>query len=221
MKAIAFDVYGTLINLASIHTELAKKVEQPNAFFLTWRQKQLEYAFRRSVMGAYKGFSQLTRDALLFTNRFYNANLTHEALEALLVLLAKAPAYADAITALTDLTTMDLYAFSNGEQQNVSATLQAAGILSSFSDVISVEPTQSFKPDPRVYQHLCDSVALPSDQVMLVSSNPFDIIGAKSFGLTTVWIKRSEKIIFDEWEIQPDYELASLLDLAPLLADCK
>lgn len=69
----AFDVYGTLINTHGLVSNLEKIVgEQAAAFSQTWREKQLEYSFRRGLMKRYKPFDQCTRDALEFTCKAYN-----------------------------------------------------------------------------------------------------------------------------------------------------
>ncbi|TBR37434.1 haloacid dehalogenase type II [Marinomonas agarivorans] len=163
--------------------------------------------------------ASITRDALYFTNTKLQTELTEETMSALLVTMARSPAYPEAKQALAKLQGQEgysLYAFSNGEADRVSATLANADLLTILKEVISVESVQSFKPDPRVYQHLCTCVDLPAHEVMLVSSNPFDIIGASAFGIQTAWIKRSARVVFDEWETKPDYELTSLLDLVTL-----
>ena len=47
----------------------------------------------------------------------------------------------------------------------------------------------------------------------LISSNPFDILGAQSYGFKTVWIKRNDHIPFDPWGISPTITLKSLSNL--------
>ena len=171
-------------------------------------------------MGDYKGFSEITKDALYFTNDFLKTALTEQNMAALLAVMASSPAYSDANQALMSLlkkSQYKLYAFSNGEKHKVTSTLENAALLNKLMDVISVEPVASFKPNPVVYQHFCDSVGMLAQDCLLVSSNPFDVIGAKSFGMQAVWIKRHSSAVFDYWGIKPDYELSSLLGLEALL----
>jgi 2-haloacid dehalogenase len=51
----------------------------------------------------------------------------------------------------------------------------------------------------------------------MVSSNPWDVIGAKAAGLNTAWIKRDSKKIFDPWGIEPDITASSLIELSEQL----
>ena len=81
--------------------------------------------------------------------------------------------------------------------------LERAGIADYFTAVVSVEDVRSFKPAPKVYQHLLRSCGLPANGVYLVSSNPFDILGAAHAGLQTAWLRRDPQAIFDPWDVQP------------------
>jgi 2-haloacid dehalogenase len=62
---IAFDVYGTLIDTHGLVTALEKIMgDQARAFSQTWREKQLEYSFRRGLMQKYSSFAVCTSNAL-------------------------------------------------------------------------------------------------------------------------------------------------------------
>ncbi|WP_455201983.1 HAD-IA family hydrolase, partial [Kaarinaea lacus] len=73
---LAFDVYGTLIDTHGVIVELEKHLgERAAAFSQTWRDKQLEYSFRRGLMQQYKDFSVCTGDAFEFTCSYYKLAL--------------------------------------------------------------------------------------------------------------------------------------------------
>jgi len=48
----------------------------------------------------------------------------------------------------------------------------------------------------------------------LISSNAFDVIGAKSAGLCAAWIQRDPATVFDPWPLRPDLVASSLEKLA-------
>jgi 2-haloacid dehalogenase len=81
--------------------------------------------------------------------------------------------------------------FSNGSPRMLHAVLASAGLTRFFSAVVSVHDVEAFKPSPRVYRHLVSSVGRRSAEVLLVSSNPFDVIGAMSTGLQAAWVNRT------------------------------
>ena len=74
---LAFDVYGTLIDthgvVSSLQVLIGKKATN---FSQTWREKQLEYSFRRGLMQNYETFSVCTSNALDYTCTFYECELT-------------------------------------------------------------------------------------------------------------------------------------------------
>ena len=114
-----------------------------------------------------------------------------------------------------------LYPFSNGTVEMVDAVLAHAGIDGWFEPVISVDVLQTFKPDPRVYRHVTEVAGLAPQDCWLVSSNPFDIIGAVAFGMRAAWLQRAATAVFDPWDIQPTAviggldELLSIVNLSP------
>ncbi len=59
---LAFDVYGTLIDPIDVSTKLSEYVgDKASQFALIWRDKQIEYLFRRGLMREYRDFSTCTR----------------------------------------------------------------------------------------------------------------------------------------------------------------
>jgi 2-haloacid dehalogenase len=52
------------------------------------------------------------------------------------------------------------------------------------------------------------------EETWLVSSNPFDVIGAKASGLKAAWIQRTPNVKFDPWGIEPDLVAPDLEALA-------
>jgi 2-haloacid dehalogenase len=216
-NTLAFDVYGTLIDTNGVVVALQEMIGSEAAeFSRVWREKQLEYTFRRGLMQRYRNFSVCTRDALNFTCAALNIDLSMNDRQKLIDSYAVLPAFPDVVNALNDLKTTDyrLYAFSNGKADAVKALLDHAGILDHFIDVISVDEIQTFKPDPAVYFHLlkrCNSVA---DSSWLISGNAFDVIGAKSAGLRGIWLKRTAAAVFDPWEdFTPDASIPALAEL--------
>lgn len=218
---LAFDVYGTLFDTASVVTALASVVgEDAPAVGALWRSKQLEYAFRRALMKRYADFSVCTRQALLFACTAFGHRLMAAQTEMLTDAYANLAPFADTQPAIAALKAAghDLNAFSNGEASAVQALLDRAGLRSFFSRIISVAPTASFKPDPVVYAHCLAQTGTRAEATWLVSSNAFDVIGAAAFGMNTAWVRRTPDAILDPWDMEPTVTLASLLELPTALA---
>jgi 2-haloacid dehalogenase len=141
---------------------------------------------------------------------------------------------------LDSLDRYDLAILSNGNPEMLNALVRNTGLDEWIKTIISVDPARNFKPSPRAYALIEERLGLPPSEVIFVSSNPFDICGAKAFGMNVVWIERvtpSEMAAafdhrdrvppvtmfrairqqMDELGCEPDYRISSLTKLADLL----
>lgn len=214
---LAFDVYGTLIDTHGVVVRLRELVgERAEAFSRAWRDKQLEYAFRRGLMQRYADFGICTREALEHTCAAFDAPLSAAERAGLLDLYGALPAFDDARAGLARLEAAGhrLFAFSNGTAGAVAGLLAAAGLDGFFEGIVSTDEVRSFKPDPVVYAHFLRSAGATGDAAWLVSSNPFDVIGARAAGMRAVWVRRSPAAVFDPWGIEPTVTVGGLVELA-------
>ena len=116
---LAFDVYGTLIDPFGISQRLQSIAgEQTPAFAQMWRDKQIEYLFRRGLGRDYRPFSVCTSQALDYTALQMQVELSTADKQELLARYRELPAYDEVADALRKLRDDDCrnYAFSNGER---------------------------------------------------------------------------------------------------------
>ena len=213
---LAFDVYGTLINTHGVLTALEELVgEKAKAFSNTWRDKQLEYSFRKGLMQNYETFAVCTRQALDYSCAYYGSDLSDEQKNELMGIYRVLPAFDDVKEGLTRLKAAGflLYAFSNGAEDALEILLSNARIRELFLDVVSVDDIKTFKPAPAVYSHFLRQSKSTGSSAWLISSNPFDVIGAISAGMKSAWVRRSPEAVFDPWGIEPTITVRHLLEL--------
>src|ERR1039457_127030 len=213
---LAFDVYGTLIDTHGVVIALEKHVRDKAAdFSRTWREKQLEYSFRRGLMQDYENFAVCTRNALDYTCAFYKVPLGENDKQELMDAYKVLPAFDDVHEGLSRAKKAGfrMFAFSNGSADAVETLLKNAGILDFFIDVVSVDEVKSYKPNPGVYCHFLRRAGALGATAWLISSNPFDVIGALSSGLRGAWVKRLPEAFFGPWGIEPTITVPSLLHL--------
>jgi 2-haloacid dehalogenase len=218
---LAFDVYGTLIDTHGVVAKLGELVdERATEFSSAWRDKQLEYSFRRGLMQNYENFAVCTRDALDYTCARFGVDFTSAEKQALLDIYRELPAFDDVRDALSDLAGRGcrLYAFSNGSAEAVETLLSAAGIRERFLGVVSCDDIRSFKPNPAVYAHFLRKSQASGSEAWLISGNPFDVIGAISAGMRGAWVRRSADAVFDPWGIEPTVTVTSINELADAIA---
>ena len=217
---LGFDIYGTLIDPYGVTTKLAEYTRQSVEFARVWRDKQLEYTFKRGLMRRYENFAVCTRNALDYTDTLLQTGLDDTAKQALMETYRVLPAFDDVVDSLkvSKDAGFRLFGFSNGLQSAVEGLLEHAGISDYFEGVVSVDDVQTFKPNPDVYHHFVKSTGAETDNAWLVSSNPFDVQGAINIGMKAAWLQRSHNVVFDPWGIEPTICIKSLLELPELIA---
>ena len=217
--ALAFDVYGTLIDTMGVTNELESMVgDQATGFSTLWRVKQLEYTWRYGLMNVYRDFRICTRQALEYTCDQMELSLSQDQKLKLMQIYLELPPFADVVAGLEKLQALDLsmYAFSNGVPEDLNTLLINAGIAGFFDGVVSVNDVSTFKPNPETYFHFTERARVPMSQCWLISSNGFDVCGAKAAGMNAVWMQRNKAIKFDPWETQPDRICHNFEELAEI-----
>lgn len=213
LPAIAFDIYGTIVDPSDMVNNLAKSFgSQAKQAAQLWRDKQIEFTFRRALMRKYVDFDKCTAQALTYVCEQMSVSIKNDEKSALLDAYLQLPAFPDVKPAFDALRRSGyrLLALSNGTESSLRAVLQNSDLLRYFEAVLSVDHIHTFKPDPAVYEYLVQSVKRPKEEVWLVSSNPWDVIGAKACGLKTAWAHRDSARIFDPWEFSPDIVVSNL-----------
>jgi len=213
ISALVFDAYGTLFD---VHTVVARC----NALFpgrglelsRLWRQKQLEYAWLRSMMGRYESFEVITQHALEHACASLRLTLSAAGARDLMLAYRRLNAYPEVTDALAGLRDCRLAVLSNGSPEMLDAVVRHTGLTRLLDHVISVADLRVFKPHPSVYQLAVDKLRTRVEDVGFVSSNYWDVCGAAAFGLQAYWINRAKEAP-DNLGIAPDYVLERLTDL--------
>lgn len=216
-QTIAFDVYGTLVDPLEMSRHLQVMVgDKAQGLSKLWREKQVEYAFRRGLMGRYEPFGVCTLQALHYAMQVLDVSLSTEQQRFLLAQYQLLKTYVDVVPGIESLRAQGhrCVAFSNGPAVKVKELLSNAGVLELLDDVVSVDEISRYKPDPAVYLHLLKRAGSSAANTWLISSNAWDVIGAKHAGLNAAWVKRSAGAVFDPWDIKPDREVNTLQELA-------
>jgi 2-haloacid dehalogenase len=214
---IAFDVYGTLVDPTGIVDQLSKRFgAQASSVARLWREKTIEYSFRRALMSKYADFDECTAQALHHVSMQLGVKLDESDERALLDSYLRLPAFPDVKSGLETLRRVEckIVALTNGTERSVHTLLQYAGVSDYFSMILSAATIRTFKPDPAVYALLQRVGDIPRDQCWLVSANPFDVIGAKAHGLKAAWVRRDPTTVFDPWEFSPDVVVGTLTELS-------
>jgi 2-haloacid dehalogenase len=187
-----FDAYGTLFD---VHSVIAGCDElfpgQGVQLSQTWRAKQLEYTWLKSLMGRYQDFEKITSAALIFACKALQLDCPPQTRKRLMQAYLHLNPYPEVNEALAALSQHKLAILSNGSPRMLKALVKNAGLGQAFHAIISVDEVKIYKPSPKVYQLAPKKLNVAKNEIGFVSSNFWDISGAASFGFQTFWINRA------------------------------
>jgi len=229
IQAVVFDAYGTLFDVYSIGA-LAERLYpgQGAAISTLWRDKQIEYTRLISLSDPdgehgsshYRPFWDITRQALRYALQRLGLSLSDEHEEALMAQYAQLTAFPENHAVLQTLRNqgMTTAILSNGNPEMLASAVQSAGMADLLDHVISVDGVRQFKTMPVAYGEVAHHIAAEKADVLFVSSNAWDVLGAAWFGFTTLWINR-QGLPFETIGRRPDHtgtDLGAVLDVLGL-----
>lgn len=207
--AYLFDAYGTLFDVHSVIEAGRAITDDPQALSNMWREKQLEYTWLRSLMGRYEDFWVVTEDALRYAIRRLDIGASDAQIRALMQAYLSLACFPEVKEALAKLAGTPLGILSNGSPRMLEAAVRSSGLEGRLRYVLSVDAVQIYKPSPTVYELGIRAVGRPAGDIVFVSSNAWDVAGAKAFGYRVCWCNRG-KAPMERLGLTPDYEVERL-----------
>ena len=218
-RAVLFDAYGTLFDVYSV----ALSAEQcfPGAgerLARLWRERQIDYTRLTSMSGRYQPFWDLTRQSLQAAAEQLGLALDAATEERLMNQYRHLSAYPENREVLSALRARGVPTgiLSNGDPDMLAVTVRSAGLADLLDHVLSVHATRRFKTDPAAYQIGVDALGLPPREILFVSSNGWDAIGATWFGYRTLWVNRGDAPL-ERLGTRPHHTARSLREVLDLV----
>ena len=242
IKAVVFDAYGTLYDIQSV-AAVTEEAFPGYGEIITqiWRIKQLEYTWLRSLMQRYQDFSEITQASLTYTLRCLGLKHDRGTFDRIMEKYLYLDLYPDVLATLAAMRGKKLAILSNGSTAMLNALVKNSGLDRVLDATISVDAKKIFKPSPEAYGLIQSRLGVLPPEVLFVSSNPWDVAGAKAFGLNVAWIERvtpeamaaacvrndlvapltmfkAIRTQMDELGFEPDYRIRTLSELTDLVA---
>ena len=226
IQAVVFDAYGTLFDVYSIGA-LAEQLYpgQGAAISVLWRDKQIEYTrlitmsdpHRAEGSQYYQSFWDITRSALRYTLARFKLDAKPEHIEALMGQYAKLTPFAENLGVLQSLKQRGITTaiLSNGSPEMLHTAVTSAGMTDLIDHVISVDPIRLFKTSPESYSLVQQTISAKTEDILFVSSNGWDALGATWFGFSTLWVNR-QQLPFEAIDPHPTFtghDLTRVLDV--------
>ena len=220
IRAVLFDAYGTLFDVHSVAL-LAEQLFPGHGerLSLLWREKQIDYTRLVSMSSApgrdhYRPFWDITRDGLRYAAARLQLTLNPVAEEQLMSQYRHLSAFAENHEVLVELKRRGVTTgiLSNGDPEMLGVAVKSAGFADLLQHVISVHSVRRYKTDPATYALGPAALRLPAREILFVSSNAWDAVGATWHGYTTLWINRTGAPP-EELGTQPTHTGRSLRDV--------
>jgi 2-haloacid dehalogenase len=209
IRGYVFDAYGTLFDVHSVVEAGREITSDPATLSATWRQKQLEYTWLRALMGRYEDFWAVTDAALRHAVRRLGIPVTQAQLGRLMNAYLSLACFAEVPAALERLAPRPRAILSNGSPRMLEAVVAGSGLGPSLAHVLSVDTVKTYKPAPAVYALGPKALGVPAGDLLFVSSNAWDVAGAKAFGYQVAWCNRTGAPA-EELGLVPDYVVTRL-----------
>ncbi|HUN93847.1 MAG TPA: haloacid dehalogenase type II [Burkholderiaceae bacterium] len=210
LDALVFDAFGTLFDVRSVDGRCeAFWPGKGTELSALWRTTQLEYSWLRSLMQRYVDFETVTREALGAACAALGLACDDARVAALLQAYRELAPFPEVARVLGRLEGRRRAILSNGSPAMLQAVVRHAAIGPHIDKILSVDSVRVYKPDPRVYQLAVDALEIPRDRIGFVSSNFWDVSGAKAFGFRVFWVNRSGRPA-DALGVAPDRTLDNL-----------
>jgi 2-haloacid dehalogenase len=219
-RAVLFDAYGTLFDVYSVGLTAEQRFPgQGERLSALWRDKQIDYTRLLTMSGRYRTFWDVTRAGLRFAAARLGLPLDTATEELLMNQYRHLSAFPEGREVLVELKRRGIAAgiLSNGDPEMLAVAVRSAGFSELLPHVISVHGVRRFKTDPAAYALGPEALKLPASEILFVSSNGWDAIGATWFGYTTLWINRAG-LPLEQLDTQPSRIGTSLRDVLDAFA---
>jgi 2-haloacid dehalogenase len=226
IKAVVFDAYGTLFDVYSIQA-LAEELYPSHGadIAVKWRDKQIEYtrlitqSDPHSSTGSkyYQPFWELTKLSQEYTLDRLKLGRSSGQVQKLMDQYAYLTPFPENLDVLQKIKDMGLTTaiLSNGSPEMLASAVKSAGMGDVLDHIISVDPIRLFKTSPESYGLVQKTISVNKDEVLFVSSNAWDALGATWFGFKTLWVNR-QNLPFEAIGLRPSYagsDLSMVLDV--------
>jgi 2-haloacid dehalogenase len=215
IRAIAFDGFPIIDS-----RPIAAKAEvlfpgKADALITSWRTRQFEYTWLRTLSGQYLDFWQTTEDALTFAAESIGVPLDRDSREQLMGMYLELKAWPDARVAIESLHAagIRLAFLSNLTTQVLDAALNNSGLQRFFEPHLSTDRVRAYKPHPKAYEMALQAFGAARDEIVFCASAGWDAAGAKWFGYSTFWVNRSGQPV-EKLGVRPDGIGSNMADLA-------
>jgi 2-haloacid dehalogenase len=198
---LVFDVNETLLDLSVLRPGFTALLGDPGAMG-EWFVRMLHGSLLANHLGAYRPFGEIGAEALVTMARRRGIEVSRADADAVVEGMRRLPAHPEVPAALDRLREAGFraVALTNGSADVASDQMANAGIADRFERIMSVDSVRRFKPAPEVYLHAAAMLDAEVDEMTMVASHDWDLLGARSVGMPGAFLERPGVV----WGMAPD-----------------
>lgn len=216
-KLILMDVYETMLNMAEVQRTVNRIMDSKRGY-LIWFELFMQYCFVDNCTVQFNDFTSIAGATMKMTGKTLGRSVSDDAINEVLELLKHLPVNAQVPEGLSQLREADIRmaALTNSPANTVLERMERTGLISYFEMVLSAEHVKKYKPCIEVYTWAAEKVAVPVNEILLVSAHGWDIAGAANAGMQTAYLEQSTEMLYP-LAPEPTLVCKNLADLASQL----
>ncbi|MBI2296104.1 MAG: HAD hydrolase-like protein [Betaproteobacteria bacterium] len=221
-KALFFDVGGTILDWSAMPDKITNYFAgrgiaiDGKTFWIPWRTKLFFYMMYNSMIGS--GFiplEELATRATLALGRSRNIELKPSDAAGVLPLIGELDVYADVMPGLQKMRELG-YMLVPHTQLSIGVLKKALLGRFKWDAYFTSENFSVYKPHRSIYLGAIKKMGLDRSEVIYVTSNQFDVFGAKGVGFRTAWVDRWNETL-EPYGYTPDWQVKDFVGLAKVL----
>lgn len=202
---ILFDLNGTLLDPGGIGAPLGLSREESLAAL----DDAIAGSMAETMSGSYRPLPEFLRAALVALAG------SDTGIEEAMERAKRMPPYPDCLAALEQLRGAGIKTgvLTNSARNRAVEGLEAAGLIESFDLVAGSDEVEVFKPDPRMYRLGIERTSARPEEICMVASHWWDLMGAQRAGMRGGFVQRDGRPFMASGP-EPDFRAATLDGLA-------
>jgi 2-haloacid dehalogenase len=217
IRVILFDVYETMLDMTDIERRVNYLLDSKRGYVI-WFQLLMQYCFVENCTSSFNGFSAIAKATLQMAARIVKTTISGNDIKDTLELLKHLPlkeGVQDGLS-LMHAKGFRIAALTNSPEKLVRDRMEWTGLISYFELVLSAENAKKYKPCNEVYEWAAKQLAVPVNEILMVSAHGWDIAGAAGAGMQTAYITHPKELFYP-LAPTPDYNAVNLESLANAL----
>ncbi len=196
-KLVLFDIYETLLSMDLIERRINQMLDSKRAYII-WFELFIQYCLIDNSTSRFHDFSSIADATLRMAHRMLGQAERTDETRVIIELMKHLPLQEGVQEGLSELYDQGyrIAALTNSPEEIVVERMERTGLISYFETVLSAQHIKKYKPAKEVYDWAVNKFQLVPGDILMVSAQGWDIIGAQNAGMSTAFIRRNRQMLY-------------------------